>query len=557
MSAAAANPVTVSPLPGTEDASGTTQISFLGRRGTRVYDVRVVGSRSGVHAGVLRAYSTGTGESFLPAIPFLAGEHVVVHARVIDGRARGEARTSFTVAEEATLSEQQFPLNAGEASAVQHYVSAPELTPTTVTLTTPAQPGATPGDLFMAPYQGAGSPGPMISEQNGNLVWFHPLAPGEEATNFRVQQYEGKPVLTWWQGHILEVGFGQGEDEIYNSAYEPVATVQAGNGYSTDLHELRLTPEGTAWVDAFDPIHIDLSAYHGPSDGLLTDSVVQEIDVKTGLVMWEWHALGHIPISETQNPLPEGGYPWDYVHINSIDPGPSGDLLLSARNTWTVYDVALHSGAVVWRLGGADSSFKQQAGTHFYWQHDAEFQPGGLISLFDNGSDPPEESQSRALILKPDLKTHTVTLMRQFVNPTKTLLAESQGDALSLSRGNWLVGLWRAAQLHRVRRLRRRRARRRARQGRAGLQDVPRALERAAEDAAVVRRRTRRALLDDGVDELERRDRRRLLARARRTHAEHARTGAEHAEERLSDERQRACRRPGLRGAGARTRAAP
>src|SRR5690349_19182038 len=71
ISAAAANPVTVSPLPGTLDASPQTQISFLGAHGTRVDRVRVVGTRSGAHTGALRAYSTRTGESFLPAQPFL------------------------------------------------------------------------------------------------------------------------------------------------------------------------------------------------------------------------------------------------------------------------------------------------------------------------------------------------------------------------------------------------------------------------------------------------------------------------------------------------------
>ena len=55
-------------------------------------------------------------------------------------------------------------------------------------------------------------------------MWFHPLAAGEAATNFHVQQYQGQPVLTWWQGRILQVGFGQGEDEIYNSSYQHVAT---------------------------------------------------------------------------------------------------------------------------------------------------------------------------------------------------------------------------------------------------------------------------------------------------------------------------------------------
>jgi hypothetical protein len=446
----AANPVAVSPEPGTPDASPTTQISFLGAAGTRVSSVHVVGSRSGTHAGVLRAYSTGTGESFLPAHPFVAGERVKVTASVETGGATHTASTSFTVAHQASVSQVEFPINPGDARAIQHYSTAPSLTPSTVDVTTPAKAGAAGGYLFQAPYQGEGSPGPMISEQDGQLVWFHPLPAGEEATNLHVQQYEGKPVLTWWQGRILEVGFGQGEDVLANSAYQRVATVRAGNGYHADLHEIRLTPEGTAWIDAFDPIEMNLSAYHGLGDGVITDSVIEEIDIKTGLVMWEWHALGHIPIGESHNPAPRIAYPWDYVHINSISPGLAGqaaagadvpgNVLLSSRNTWTLYDIEMANGDVLWRLGGEHSSFKLGPGTRTYWQHDAEWQPGGLISVFDNGSDPPKEKQSRGLLLDPNIANHTVTLVKQFTNPAKTLLATSQGNTLSLPGGDWLMG---------------------------------------------------------------------------------------------------------------------
>jgi hypothetical protein len=434
--AAASGAVAVSPQAGTPDASPSTQISFLGGAGTQVSDVHVVGSHSGSHTGVLRAYSTGTGESFLPSRPFSAGEKVTVDAQA----AGASVSTSFTIAHQAPVSQKEFPVNPGDAKAIQHYGTAPSLTPSTVRITTAAKPGAAAGDLFLAPYQGKGTPGPMIAEQNGGLVWFKPVPAGDSATNFQVQQYQGKPVLTWWQGRILEVGFGQGEDEIYNTSYQHVATVRAGNGYHADLHEIRLTPEGTAWVDEFDPIEMNLAADGGKSDGVLTDSVVQEIDVKTGLVMWEWHALGHIPISESNNPAPKFSYPWDYVHINSISPGTGGDVLLSSRNTWTLYDVAIDGGAIQWRLGGSHSSFKQGAGTRFYWQHDAEWQPGGLISLFDNGSDPPKEKQSRGLLLRPDTSAHSVTLVKQFTNPTKTLLASSQGNTLSLPGGDWLMG---------------------------------------------------------------------------------------------------------------------
>jgi hypothetical protein len=438
-SAAAANTVAVSPLPGTADASPSTQISFLGGLGTRVGRVRVVGSLSGVHAGVLRAYSTVTGASFLPARPFVAGERVSVRARVSLAGVTHSASTSFAIASQAAVDETEFPIDPGDSNAVQHYLSAPTLTPSTVRITTAAARSATPGDLFLAPYQGAGTPGPMIADQSGNLVWFHPLPAGEAATNFSVQRYAGKPVLVWWQGRIVRFGFGQGEDVLYDSSYRQVASVHAGNGYSADLHEIRITPEGTAWIDVFDPVHMDLSALHS-SVGELTDSVVQEIDIKTGLVMWEWHALGHVPVSESNNAVPASSYPWDYVHVNSVDPGSAGDVLLSARNAWALYDVDIRTGGVRWQVGGAHSSFTLGPGVRFYWQHDAAFQPGGLISLFDNGSDPPKEKQSRALLLAPNLATHTVTLVKQLANPTTTLLATSQGNALSLPGGNWLLG---------------------------------------------------------------------------------------------------------------------
>jgi hypothetical protein len=436
--AATANPVAVSPQPGTPDASPRTQISFLGAGPTTVSSVRVVGSRSGVHAGALRAYSTGTGESFIPSRPFKSGERVTVSAAVA-GSASGAASTSFTIARQAPISQKEFANVPGDSRAVQHYSTAPTLTPSSVRVTTPAKAGASPGYFFLAPYQGTGAPGPMIVDQSGNLVWFRPLAAGQSATNFQVQSYAGKPVLTWWQGRILRLGFGQGENLIYDSSYRKIGSVRAGNGYSADLHEIRITPQGTAWIDAFDPIQMNLARVHGSANGVLTDGIVQQVDIKTGLVMWEWHALGHIALSESHNPVPHS-YPWDYAHLNSADPGPAGDVLVSVRNTWTLYDIDLRTGAVRWRLGGSHSSFKAGAGTHFYWQHDAEFQPGGLISLFDNGSSPPKEKQSRGLLLAPDTASHTVRLVKALVNPRQTLLAESQGNAQTLPAGNWLLG---------------------------------------------------------------------------------------------------------------------
>jgi hypothetical protein len=438
--AAATNPITVSPLPATGDASPTTQISFLGGPGTTVSHVSVVGSSSGSHSGKLEAYSTGTGESFIPARPFESGEHVAVSARVAEGASTSTVHTSFSVAFQAPIGQKQFPLNRGDAAEVQHYLSAPTIAPSSVRITTTARAGATPGDFFLAPYQGKGTPGQMIVDQTGSLVWFHPVPPEDSSTNFRPQTYDGQTVLTWWQGRVLSLGFGQGADEIYSATYEPLAQVLAGNGYKADLHEFVLTPQGTAWIDAFDPVELNLTSMGGPAHAVVNDSIVQEIDVKTGLVMWEWHALGHIPLRDSYAPMHRTSLNWDYVHVNSIDPGTTGDVLLSARNTWAIYDVDMHTGAFIWRIGGKYSTFKRGPGTLFYWQHDAEWEPGGLISVFDNGSDPAKEKQSRGLLLDPSTTTHTVTLVKQFTNPNAALLASSQGDLLPLAGGNWLMG---------------------------------------------------------------------------------------------------------------------
>jgi hypothetical protein len=185
---------------------------------------------------------------------------------------------------------------------------------------------------------------------------------------------------------------------------------------------------------------VDLRRQGGPADAVVTDSVVQEIDVRTGLVMWEWHALGHIPVRDSYSPMPHTTRPWDFAHVNSIDPSRPGRLLLSSRNTWTVFDVDLATGGILWRLGGKRSSFARTPGTVFRFQHDATWQRGGDVSVFDNGYDVDGDTQSRGLLLHPDRRTRAVALVRQFADPQAKLLTSSQGDLLRLPGGNWLMG---------------------------------------------------------------------------------------------------------------------
>ena len=430
----------ISPLPGTPDADPATQISFLGAPGSRIEDIVVSGSRSGLHGGRLEYYSTHTGGSFLPSRPFLPGEQVTVSATVTGYGAPRKVGTSFTVDEPYVLPEPKPSAPTPATSAnVMRFHSRHDLVPPAVTAATPAANDAL-GDIFITPEGGPGQSGPMIVSPAGKLVWFSAVPAGLEPFNLDVQSYQGAPVLTWWQGNIVE-GHGQGVDVIESARYTPVATVKAGNGLYADLHDFRITPQGTAWITAFAPQRMDLKAYGGREDGLLDDGVLQEIDIRTGLVMFQWQALGHVAIADTYMRAPqEPGNVLDYFHLNSVDPLAGGQLLISARNTWGVYLISDTTGAVLWKLGGRNPSFTPQGGLSFAWQHDAEMLPDGTITLFDNEAVPAEAKESRGLDIALDSTAHTATLVHQDVYPGSGILSDSQGSVQRLSNGDDFIG---------------------------------------------------------------------------------------------------------------------
>jgi Arylsulfotransferase (ASST) len=439
-SAIKAGSVTVSPLSGSRDASAQTQISFLGVPARAIGSVSVVGSRTGAHAGRLRAYSQGDGASFVPARPFAEGERVTVHADVRRGGAVAPVLDTFAIADQDPITRTPETIHPGGPSEVQSFYSRPDLHPPSVTVTVQS-PGVEAGDVFAAPYTGPGQAGPMILEPDGGLVWFEPLHAHTFATNFRVQEYLGEPVLTWWQGDISVHGFGLGEDVIFNRAYTDVAHVHAGNGVEADLHDFQLTPEGTALITAYDPIMCDLSSIGGSPDDAVTDGLMQEIDVRTGLVMLQWSSLDHVPLADSYAQLSDSSAakPFDFFHINSINVDADGTLLISARNTWAAYDVDPASGQIAWQLGGKRSSFQMGPGTGTAWQHDARELAGDAYSIFDNGASPAVHRQSRGIVVDLDTLHRTATLAQQILHPPP-LLADSQGNLQALANGDWFVG---------------------------------------------------------------------------------------------------------------------
>lgn len=295
------------------------------------------------------------------------------------------------------------------------------------------------GYVFVAPKGLLATSGLEIADDRGRPVWWYAFPHGEQGTDFRVQTYHGEPVLTWWQG----TGFGgqsDGVDYIADSSYHVIANVKAGNGLDTDGHEFLLTPAGTALILSYHQVPYDLSSLGGPKNGDVIEGVIQEIDVATGAVVFEWHSLDQVPITESYVPMAS---PYDYFHINSVEPESDGTLLISARHTSTIYDIDRATGRILWRLGGKRSDFTLGPGVALTGQHDARAAGPDTIRLFDNGDDqtapnPRREPESRVEWIHLDAVAKTATLVRAVTHPS-SISATSEGNAQALDNGDTFV----------------------------------------------------------------------------------------------------------------------
>jgi hypothetical protein len=441
-SAPGASPaVSVFPIPGSRVASPQSQIVFRGLPAGQLGAMAVSGSLSGPHSGSVLADSDGRGGSFLPSTPFTPGEVVTVSTS-LNILGSGNGAYQFTVANPAAgivpFHWSRAPRVRGD---VHRFRSRPDLAPAAVTVGKSAGRTA-PGDIFLAPQFGPVQDGPMIVDGNGGLVWFKNMQADDSASDVRVQTYRGRPVLTWWQG-VVTAGVGIGEGVINDTSYRQIAAVHAANGMHADLHEFELTPQGTALITAYYPVYWDASSVHGSKREIVLDSIVQEIDVATGLLLYEWDSLDRVPVTDSYEKVPKSAKaPFDYFHINTIEPDRDGGLVISARNTWAAYKVDKRTGAVIWRLGGRHSSFRLAPGVSWAFQHDVRVRAHNdlFVTIFDDGAGPPKvHQQSRGIKLILDLKHMRAAQVAQHVH-APSLLASFEGNFQQLPNRNDFLG---------------------------------------------------------------------------------------------------------------------
>ena len=362
----------------------------------------------------------------------------------------------------------------------------------------------------------------MIFEESGNLVWFHPLPASIESTNLQVQQLGGQPVLTWWQGRIPPQGFGQGEEIIDNSRLpaDRRACTPATATWRTCTNSTS-PPQGTALLTVVQPDPVQpVVRWAGPSGGAVTDSLFQEIDLKTGLVRREWHSLDHVALATptARRRAPSTVWPFDYFHLNSIDQlrqRPHADL--GAQHLGAVRTEHDHRpGAGAHRRQALELEARRAAPRTAY-QHDATRASQRRRSACSTTAACRRSTRSRAAILGRQPAGEDRQLLAQYEHPSPPLSSGSQGNMQIARKRQRVHRLGRRAvllgiQLQRPAALRRPHARL--------LPVLPRVplrmdgLARANPPAIAASRRTQAA--SDGLRELERRHAHGQLARAGR-----------------------------------------
>lgn len=170
-----------------------------------------------------------------------------------------------------------------------------------------------------------------------------------------------------------------------DASYETVRKISAAQGLYADLHEMVITPEGTALLIVYHILPFDVRPAGRKFDDLWNQAIweclIQEIDLESDKLLFEWKASDHINLATTYeafNAVASGTQqdPFDPFHLNSVRKDALGNYLISARNTHCIYYIDGITKDIIWRLGGKHNQYRDLSDGHalnFAWQHDARF----------------------------------------------------------------------------------------------------------------------------------------------------------------------------------------
>lgn len=288
------------------------------------------------------------------------------------------------------------------------------------------------GQLLFSPfYNNTGPFNPpflAIMNNNGTFMYIKQLA--QSAYGFTLQPNGNYTYYDTNDGIFYEM---DKEFNIINSFYSK-------NDYYTDLHELRILPNGNVLLLGQDYQTVNMSQIvpGGNPNANVKGCILQELNSYNN-VIFQWRSWDHYKITDAMPDINLLDSTIDYVHANAIDLDNDGNFLLSARHMDEITKINSKTGDIIWRLGGKNNQFVFINDTiGFSHQHHIRRIANGDITMFDNGNlhNPPF---SRAVEYKLDEVNKTATLVWEYRN-NPLIYSIAMGSVQRLDNGNTVIG---------------------------------------------------------------------------------------------------------------------
>ena len=241
-------------------------------------------------------------------------------------------------------------------------------------------------------------------------------------------------------GNIVYFEHSRNKYMMMDSNFTIFDSIECGNGYPTDHHELIFNNDGHALIMSYDPVKIDMSQMvsNGNPRATVIGLVIQALDEDKN-VFFQWRSWDHVQITDaTHEDLTSPTV--DYIHGNSIEPDWDGNLIISSRHFDEITKIDRITGNIIWRLGGKNNEFTFLNDTiPFSHQHDARRVAPGRITIFDNGNFRNGIPYSRVIEYELDEVNKTANLVWEF-DHDKEIFGFAMGNAQRLPNGNTVVG---------------------------------------------------------------------------------------------------------------------
>jgi len=253
--------------------------------------------------------------------------------------------------------------------------------------------GTQPGTyLFLSPG-GANGAGAGIFADNGELVWWLSTGTAKDH-DLTVVHFRGQPYLALWTGRPAAGGsYGSGSVTLYDKLYRIAGHITIGHAYGAhgiDLHEFQITPRGDALVGSYTPFRMKVGRHYETVLGYLVEkwSLVRDASgIHAHKLLFAWNAINDVRLSDSHLSDPGANGIWDYFHGNAITEAPDGDLLVSGRNTWGIYEINARRGTpgfdhVYWQVGAKHDN---RLAHPWCYQHNIAALGHATYSIYDDG----------------------------------------------------------------------------------------------------------------------------------------------------------------------------